>query len=252
MPRKPPSNNDERPAVRAAKRPKTKRRAKTPKSEPREGVDAAGAPAGGKRRPQAVIRRLSLYARQLHAIERNGVEKVSSRDLGERLGLNSAQVRKDLAAFGQFGVPGYGYNVSDLRAHIRRVLGADRKARLALIGVGNLGLALLSYGGFKRQGFEIVAAFDADKRKLGAKKGGVEIESIDTLEARLAELSVDIAILAVPVEAAQGVAEAAARSGVSAILNFVPTRLSVPEGIVVQDVDLSLEIESLAYSLNLK
>ena len=202
-----------------------------------------------KKIPKAVIKRLSLYSRVLQNLEILDREKVSSRELATHLGLNSAQVRKDLAYFGQFGVPGLGYYVSDLRKNIKRILGTDRGVRMALIGVGNLGTALLSYGGFSRQGFHIVAAFDSDKRKIGSTKGGVPIHDIADLKKVTREERIDIAILSVPAEHAQSTAEMLVEAGYSAILNFVPMHPQLPEPVKVHYVDLSIEIESLSYYL---
>ncbi|MFH0792951.1 MAG: redox-sensing transcriptional repressor Rex [bacterium] len=203
----------------------------------------------GKRIPKAVIKRLSLYSRILKTLETKKVEKVSSKELGEALGLNSAQVRKDLAYFGQFGVPGFGYYVDDLRSNIKRILRTDREVRLGLVGVGNLGQALLAYGGFPRQGFRIVAAFDSDKRKVGSVRNGVQIYDIADLQSRLKALGIDIVILAVPAEVAQEVCDKIAACGITAILNFVPARLVIPPHVKVHYVDLSIEIESLSYYL---
>ncbi len=204
----------------------------------------------GRRIPKAVIKRLSLYARVLQKLSIRGSEKVSSRELGEALGLNSAQVRKDLAYFGQFGVPGLGYYVEELRGRIKRILGTDRMVRLAVVGVGNLGQALLSHSPqFARDGFQIVAAFDADKRKVGGERAGVPVFHVGELEARLRELVVDIAILTVPAGAAQQMAEEVIHAGITAILNFVPERLIVPDHVRIHYVDLSIEIESLSYYL---
>ncbi len=202
-----------------------------------------------KKIPRAVIKRLSLYNRQLQQIELRKIEKVSSKELGERLGLNSAQVRKDLAYFGQFGVPGFGYYVSDLRRNIRKILGTDREIRVALVGVGNLGTALLSYGGFARQGFRILAGFDNARRKTGSEKNKVPIYDIANLEEKIHEHAIDIAILAVPADVAQDIANRLVATGITAILNFVPTRLIVPPHVKVHYVDLSIEIESLSFYL---
>jgi len=202
-----------------------------------------------KRIPRAVIKRLSLYNRALQQLEMRRIEKVSSRELAERLGLNSAQVRKDLAYFGQFGVPGVGYYVADLRHNIKRILGTDREIRVALVGVGNLGSALLSYGGFNRQGFRLVAAFDNNKRKVGAIKGGAPVFDIAHLEDRLREFAIDIVILTVPDAVAQEICDRVVRAGITAILNFVPHRLIVPPEVKVHYVDLTIEIESLTYYL---
>ncbi len=199
--------------------------------------------------PPAVVKRLSLYSRVLTDLEMSNVEKVSSQELAKYLGFNSAQVRKDLAYFGQFGVPGLGYYVTDLRSNLKRILRTDREVRVVLVGAGNLGSALVAYGGFARQGFKIIMAFDADRRKAGSARGSVEVYHVDELEARLAENPVDIAILAVPAEACQGMAERLVDLGVTGILNFVPKRLSVPDTVKVHYVDLAIEMESLSYYL---
>ncbi len=202
-----------------------------------------------KKIPKAVIKRLSLYSRVLQELERLGVEKISSRELATRLGFNPAQVRKDLAYFGQFGVPGLGYYVADLRVNIKRILGTDRGLRIALAGVGNLGTALLSYNGFAQQGFNIVAAFDSDRRKVGAVKGDVTIHDTADLKKVIRDQSVEMAILAVPPDNAQDLCDTLIDAGISAILNFVPARLHVPDNVKVHYVDLSTEIESLSYYL---
>lgn len=204
----------------------------------------------GHRIPKAVIKRLSLYARALQKMSISGVDKISSKELGDALGLNSAQVRKDLAYFGQFGVPGFGYYVEDLRSRIKSILGTDRTVRMALVGVGNLGQALLSYTtAFSRDGFKVVAAFDADKRKVGGERIGVPVFHVGELGQRIRELAVDIVILSVPSGVAQQVVDTAVNAGVTAILNFVPERLIAPKGVKIHYVDLSIEIESLSYYL---
>jgi redox-sensing transcriptional repressor len=199
--------------------------------------------------PKAVIKRLSLYSRVLQNLEILDREKVSSRELAARLGLNSAQVRKDLAYFGQFGVPGLGYYVGDLRRNIKQILRTDRGVRMGLVGIGNLGTALMSYGGFTRQGFKIVAAFDSDKRKVGSTKNGILIHDVEDLQQVVRDEQVDIAILAVPADHAQRVCDQLVEAGINAILNFVPVHLLVPENVKVHYVDLSIEIESLSYYL---
>lgn len=203
----------------------------------------------GRPIPKAVIKRLSLYARALKIMSVNRIERISSRELGEALAINPAQVRKDLAYFGQFGVPGYGYNVEDLRGQIKQILGTDRNVRIALVGVGNLGQALLSYASFRQEGFKFVAAFDSDKRKVGGDRGGVPIYNSTELGAKLRELAIDIVILAVPIPVAQTLAEVIVGAGIHAILNFVPVRLIVPDNVKVHYVDLTIEIESLSYYL---
>ena len=199
--------------------------------------------------PKAVVKRLSLYSRVLTDLEMGNVEKISSQELAEHLGLNSAQVRKDLAYFGQFGVPGFGYYVTDLRTNLKRILRTDREVRVALVGVGNLGSALVGYGGFSRQGFKILCAFDSDARKVGHPRCGVPVRAIDDLEDELVRNPIDIAILAVPPEACQPLADRLVKAGVSGILNFVPKRLLVPPTVKVHYVDLAIELESLSYYL---
>lgn len=203
----------------------------------------------GKNIPKAVIKRLSLYARALKIFSVNRIEKLSSQELGETLGINPAQVRKDLAYFGQFGIPGFGYYVEELRKNIKEILGTDRMVRIALVGVGNLGQALMSYATFRQEGFMIVAAFDSDKRKVGGERNGVPTFHSDDLTTKLKELAIDIVILAVPVSAAQGLTDVIVAAGIQAILNFVPVRLVVPQRVKVHYVDLTIEIESLSYYL---
>lgn len=201
------------------------------------------------RMPMAVVRRLSLYSRALTDLEMNSVDKVSSQELASMLGLNSAQVRKDLAYFGQFGVPGMGYYVADLRNQIQRILRSDRAVKVILLGVGNLGSALISYGGFLKQGYQIQMAFDADRRKVGTVRGGIEVRHIDDLEEQVSRLQSDVAILAVPADASQVLAERAVAAGITGILNFAPRRLNLPPEIKVHHVDLAIEMESLCYYL---
>jgi len=202
-----------------------------------------------ERIPKKVVKRLSLYARELRTLEMNNVATVSSQMLADSLGITSAQVRKDLAFFGQFGVPGVGYSVRDLATSLQRILGTDREVRVAIIGAGNLGSALMSYGGFARHGVRILFAFDTDIHKIGTERGGVWIFSMDTLEERLRAGGIDIVILTVPAAVAQQVADRVVAAGVAGILNFVPVHLKVPPHVRVQYVDLAIEIESLSYYL---
>lgn len=199
--------------------------------------------------PPAVVRRLALYSRALNDLLLQNQEKVSSSELAEILGINSAQVRKDLAYFGQFGVPGFGYYIKDLQTNVHRILRTDRDLNVILVGVGNLGSALVSYGGFNRQGFRMTMAFDADRRKVGSTRGDLPIHHIDDLETRIAEVQADIAVLAVPAEVCQAVADRLVKAGIGGILNFVPRRLTVPPNVKVHYVDLSIEMETLSYYL---
>jgi len=205
---------------------------------------------GSKPAPKAVIRRVSLYLRQLESLARNEDEMVSSSRLGSALGINDAQVRKDLAYFGQFGQPGLGYRVEDLIATLRSILGIDRIWPTALIGLGNLGRALLGYKGFRSRGFRIVALFDNDVKKTGKVIQGIEVRHIDALPEVTREQGLRLAILCVPAEAAQRVADQIAAGGISGILNFAPTSIFVPEHVSVIPVDLSVQLEHLAYSVH--
>ncbi len=194
--------------------------------------------------------RLSVYLRCLNQLEADGVETISSQTLAERFHLNAAQIRKDLAYFGEFGVRGVGYYVKDLKLHLRQILGLDRKLKVAVMGAGNLGLALADYPGFRREGFEIVAMFDSADGKIGERsRGGIPIHDIRDIRKVLKKERVDIAVLAVPAEAAQHVLDQVAGSGVKAVLNFSPGTLLVPDGIKLKSVDLTVSLESLSFFL---
>jgi redox-sensing transcriptional repressor len=199
--------------------------------------------------PKAVIGRVSLYLRQLEAFQRQGQDTVSSSQLGASLGINDAQVRKDLAYFGQFGYPGIGYRIEELMAALRHILGIDRVWPSAIIGLGNLGRALLRYRGFRSRGFHVGALFDNDSRKVGQNHGGFVVQALEELEQTVQTLGLRLAILTVPADAAQSVAELAVAAGIQGILNFAPTTLVVPESVSVVSVDLSIQLEQLAYTV---
>ncbi|MBM4439251.1 MAG: redox-sensing transcriptional repressor Rex [Candidatus Rokubacteria bacterium] len=199
--------------------------------------------------PEMTIRRLSVYTRCLLQLEEDGVEAISSQELAERFGLNSAQVRKDLAYFGEFGVRGIGYYVTKLKAELQRILGLDREWPVALVGLGNLGSALFHYKGFSRQGFRIAVVFDDDPAKIGGDVDGVPIFGTADLAREARARAIQIAILAVPSEAAQGVTDALLAAGIKTILNFAPTRLRVPKDARLKNVDLSIELETLSFYL---
>lgn len=199
--------------------------------------------------PKAVVSRLSLYLRELQRLLRDGEETVSSSGLGRLLGISDAQVRKDLAYFGQFGHPGVGYRCPELVSEIKQILGTDRQWNVVLIGVGNLGRALLGYRGFQPQGFRIVAAFDADMSKVGQTLCGVVVHPMDRLEAIVEERGVTLGLIASPADAAQDVADRLVTAGVSGVLNFAPVTLSLPEGVSLVGVDLATEMEQLSYSV---
>jgi redox-sensing transcriptional repressor len=197
--------------------------------------------------PEKTVTRLSIYLRCLEELEAGGVSSVSSRQLAEQFGLNSAQVRKDLAYFGQFGVRGLGYYIAELKHNLERILGLKQDWEVALVGVGNLGSALIAYKGFQARGFKIGMAFDADPAKVGQVVGDVPIVEIAKLAQTVRRKKVKIAVVAVPATAAQSVADLLVEGGVTAILNFAPAQLTVPDGIKVQNVDLSVLLKTLSY-----
>lgn len=213
---------------------------------------------GGKKRKaatsgddvsQAVVSRLSLYLRELQRWQRAGQETISSTQLGRTLGLSDTQVRKDLACFGQFGYPGRGYRCEELIGRIRHILGTDQVWPVAVVGLGNLGRALLGYRGFGQQGFQIVAGFDVDPLKVGQAIEGVWIHHLHDLPQVVGELALRLAILAVPATAAQAVAEEIVAAGIIGVLNFAPVALTLPEGVRVVSVDLAVELEQLSFAL---
>ncbi len=202
-----------------------------------------------KMAPKAVVGRVSLYLRQLEAYQRQGCTTISSSQLGGPLSIKNAQVRKDLAFFGQFGHPGVGYRIDELIDALRHILGIDHDWPLALVGLGNLGRALLKYRGFRSRGFHIVALFDNDESKIGLNHDGLIVEPIESLRKVLAMRKIRLAILAVPAEAAQRVTDILVSSGIRGILNFAPVPLSVPPHVNLVGVDLSIQLENLAYKV---
>ncbi len=197
--------------------------------------------------PEKTVTRLSIYLRCLEELEADGVGSVSSKQLAQRFGLNSAQVRKDLAYFGQFGVRGLGYYIAELKHNLERILGLKQDWEVALVGVGNLGSALIAYKGFQARGFRISMAFDTDPAKVGQDIDGVAVMDVAKMVPTLRKRKVRIAVVAVPAGVAQSVAELLVDAGVTAVLNFAPTQLSVPEGVKVQNVDLSVLLKTLSY-----
>src|SRR6266480_6101948 len=188
--------------------------------------------------PEMTIRRLSIYTRCLLQLEEDGVKTVSSQELAERFNLNSAQVRKDLAYFGEFGVRGIGYYVAGLKAELQRILGLNREWAVVLVGFGNLGSALFHYKGFARQGFKVVAIVDENPTKIGREVERVPVIASRDMAREVRARGIQIAILAVPVEAAQAVADELVAAGIRAVLNFAPTRLRVPRDVRLKNVDL--------------
>jgi redox-sensing transcriptional repressor len=194
--------------------------------------------------------RLSVYLRCLTQLEEEGVKTISSQALAEQFHLNAAQIRKDLAYFGEFGVRGVGYYVRDLERHLRQILGLDRKLRVAIIGAGNLGLALADYPGFREEGFEIAALFDNQSTKVGQKsRSGIAILDIHDLKRSARRDRISIAVIAVPAQSAQRVVDLVVASGIKAVLNFSPGTLQVPPDVKLKSVDLTVSLESLSFYL---
>lgn len=194
--------------------------------------------------------RLSVYLRCLNALETEGIKTVSSGSLAEQFHLNAPQIRKDLATFGEFGVRGVGYYVVDLKRHLRHILGLDRMVRVAIFGAGNLGMALADYPGFRRQGQEIIGLFDVAKAKVGQQsRGGVRIFHLRDFKKMARKSPADIAVIAVPADAAQLVVNEAIESGVRAVLNFSPRALKVPPAVKLKTMDLTVSMESLSFFL---
>ncbi len=202
-----------------------------------------------RRVAEAVVARLSTCCRALDELDREGVEIISSDELGERTGYSAAQIRKDLSSFGEFGKVGKGYYVKELKETICQILGIDRTWNVALAGAGNLGSALLAYPGFKERGFKIVAVFDNDLRKIGKKWENIILQDVSEMAEKIREQDIQIGIIAVPAAVAQGVADMLVFNGIRAILNFAPTRIVVPEGVRLRTADLSRELECLSYFL---
>jgi len=199
---------------------------------------------------ESTVRRLSLYLRFLEEFEEQGATTVSSEVLASRGGTTSAQVRKDLSFFGSFGKRGLGYQVPELKTRLRDILGLDRRYRVVVIGAGKIGSALVQYGGFGARGFDLVAIYDNDPAKVGRQWNGLVVRHVRELEADLAREQADIAAVVTPSEAAQAVAERLVSCGITAILNFAPVQLQVPEAVTVKTVNLVLELEALSYVLS--
>ena len=198
---------------------------------------------------ESTVRRLSLYLRFLEEFEGQGIGTVSSGALASRGGTTSAQVRKDLSFFGSFGKRGLGYPVPELADRMRDILGLKRRYRVGMIGAGKIGSALVQYRGFKQRGFDIVAIFDSDPSKIGSQWNGLTVQDIGTLEREVSRQSLDMAVLVIPGDVAQGVTDRLVALHVKAILNFAPVQLAVPDDVVVKTVNLALELETLSYAL---
>ncbi|MGM0603240.1 MAG: redox-sensing transcriptional repressor Rex [Bacillota bacterium] len=201
--------------------------------------------------PKATIERLPLYYRCLDKLATfEEVEVVSSKDLGGRLGIPSTQVRKDFSYYGEFGRRGVGYNVQELKRSVGKILGVDKLWPAVIVGAGNLGRALVNYGSFEMMGLEIVEVFDNDLSKIGNQINGIEVKSIQIIKEALKERDIKLGVISVPSDAAQEVADEMIDAGIKAIWNFAPTRLYVPDDIVVRNEDLAVGIVSLIYHLS--
>ncbi|MDD4801813.1 MAG: redox-sensing transcriptional repressor Rex [Syntrophomonas sp.] len=200
--------------------------------------------------PEATVMRLSIYSRHLKHLQDESIETVSSEEIASGVGVSSAQVRKDLAYFGEFGTRGVGYKVQDLLGHLKKILGLDKKWNVIMIGAGKLGSALALYEGFRERGFLIRTILDDDKKKVGSKLKDVLIEPLELLDTRIKQYNIDVGIITVPAVAAQDVTDRLVAAGVKAILNFSPRVLKVPGGIVLRNVDLSVNLEVLSFNLS--
>ena len=197
--------------------------------------------------PEVVIDRLPIYVRALTVLERQGRDVVNSQELGGKLGVTPAQIRKDLSYFGRFGKQGRGYNVKRLLEELHQILGITREWSMVLVGVGQLGRAILGYGGFAPQGFRIVGAFDIDSAAVGERVNGLEVKSIDVLPEEMRRLNAQLGIVAVPAASAQQVIDMLVASGVKAILNYAPIAAHVPPDVRIKDIDPVLALQSMTF-----
>jgi len=202
--------------------------------------------------PKVVVSRLSLYLRELQRLQAAGQQTISSSQLGTLLGFSDAQVRKDLGFFGQFGYPGVGYRCDELIRAMRDILGTNHPWPVVMVGVGNLGQALLGYRGFGRQNFSIQAAFDADPAKVGQTIQGIRIQHIDELPEVVKEKGIRLGMIVVPAERAQEVADRSVAAGIEGIVNFAPVTLTLPPHVQSVSVDLAIELEQLSFAVTNK
>jgi redox-sensing transcriptional repressor len=196
--------------------------------------------------PDETVRRLPVYLRGALHLSQGGVESTSSKELADLVGIEPWQIRKDFSHFGDFGTPGVGYDLGVLINHVNRILQLQAGHKVALVGVGNLGSALLAFPGFRTYGFEIVAAFDIDRRKIGRRKAGLLIEDVAALDLLRAR-GIHLGVSAVPETAAQGVADGLVRAGIKGILNFSPRRIVAPRGVKVITIDIAMDLARLPY-----
>src|SRR6266496_3593683 len=197
--------------------------------------------------------RLSIYLRCLNSLKAAGIKTVSSQELAEQFNLNSAQIRKDLGYFGEFGVRGVGYFIDDLREHLTKILGLDKSHHVGIVGAGRLGTALANYNGLERSNFAVVALFDNDREKIGQHVGScrIPVHDVKKIEKVVRDEEIDVAVIAVPARVAQRVLNQIMAAGVKAVLNFAPATLTPRLGVKVKTVDLTTSLESLSYFLAL-
>ena len=200
--------------------------------------------------PNPAVKRLSLYLRQLESFRRKDRRTISSKQLGESLNLTDAQVRKDLAYFGQFGHPGIGYRVDDLIGQVKRILGTDRVWNVLLVGAGNLGRALMAYKGFNAKGFRLTHVFDANPQLAGKRVAQFTVQPMGELEATIQKNQIRLGMIAIPADHAQEVVNQLVAAGIRGILNFAPTSVTVPPDIALNAVDLSVQLEQLSFQVN--
>lgn len=203
-----------------------------------------------RRVSEAVIRRLPKYYRYLVELKKKGVQRVSSSELGQKMGLTASQIRQDFNCFGGFGQQGYGYNVAELCEEFKKILGLDRQYNMIVVGAGNLGQALANYSGFEKEGFFIKAMFDVNPRLIGMSIRGIEIYDVDNLRNFVASQHVDIGIICTPKEKAQEVAELLVSCGIKYIWNFAPIDVVLPDDVIVENVHLSDSLYILCYRIN--
>jgi redox-sensing transcriptional repressor len=213
----------------------------------REGLVSARTTDSARDIPEATVARLPVYLRALTTLADQGTATCSSEELAAAAGVNSAKLRKDLSYLGSYGTRGVGYDVDYLRYQIAREIGVTQDWPVVIVGIGNLGHALANFSGFRSRGFRVVALLDADPARRGERVAGVEVRDFADLGAIVREHGVAIGVIATPASAAQDVADRMVEAGISSILNFAPNVISVPEGVDVRKVDLSIELQILAY-----
>ena len=199
---------------------------------------------------EAVIRRLPKYYRYLKEMEKNGVQRISSKELSNRMGLTASQIRQDFNCFGGFGQQGYGYHVSDLCGEIRKILGLDKNYNVIIVGAGNLGQALANYVGFEKEGFNIKAMFDVNPRLVGLSIRGIQIYDIDAMNDYIIENNIQVGVICAPKSQAQEITDQMVKCGIKSIWNFAPIDVETPEEVAVENVHLSDSLYTLSYKMN--